>query len=102
MPQVQSLFAKAQQYFKDVEYEMSDTFSKQTIEKAREILALSSSSTYTVRLIPERRDCLWRIAEYDFIYNDPMKWVYIWQGNLKKIEDPDLIFPGQVFNIPAK
>lgn len=56
--------------------------------------------TYTVRLIPQRRDCLWRIAEYDFIYGDPWKWPAIWKANKDQIVDPDLIYPGQVFRIP--
>jgi hypothetical protein len=56
--------------------------------------------TYTVRLIPHRRDCLWRIAEYDFIYNNPWKWPIIYKANKHQIKDPDLIYPGQVFDIP--
>ncbi|GEM_PF-2370963 len=60
------------------------------------------SDTYTVRLIPKRRDCLWRIAEYDFIYGNPWKWSVIYEANKDKITDPDLIFPGQVFSIPRQ
>ncbi len=56
--------------------------------------------TYTVRLIPQRRDCLWRIAEYDYIYNDPLKWTRIYKANKGQIKNPDLIFPGQVFDVP--
>jgi len=56
--------------------------------------------TYTVRLIPKRRDCLWRIAEYKFIYGDPWKWPIIYKANKDQIKDPDLIYPGQVFDIP--
>jgi nucleoid-associated protein YgaU len=56
--------------------------------------------TYKVRLIPERRDCLWRIAEYDTIYNDPFKWPMIYSENKDQIIDPDLIYPGQIFRIP--
>lgn len=55
---------------------------------------------YTVRLIPERRDCLWRIAEYKTIYGDPFKWTRIYKANKGQIKNPDLIFPGQVFDIP--
>jgi nucleoid-associated protein YgaU len=61
-------------------------------------------ATYTVRLIPERRDCLWRIAEYPFIYNNPLKWPVIYEANKKTFRDPNnpnLIFPGQVLKIPA-
>jgi len=61
-------------------------------------------ATYTVRLIPERRDCLWRIAEYPFIYNNPLKWPVIYEANKKTFRDPNnpnLIYPGQVLVIPA-
>jgi nucleoid-associated protein YgaU len=57
---------------------------------------------YTVRLIPQRRDCLWRIAEYDSIYGNPRLWPRIYKANKAKIRNPDLIFPGQVFDIPPK
>ncbi len=57
-------------------------------------------TTYKVRLIPERRDCLWRIAEYKFIYGNPLKWPIIYKANKDQIKDPDLIYPGQVFKIP--
>jgi nucleoid-associated protein YgaU len=73
--------------------------------------------TYTVKLIPERRDCLWRISGYEEIYNDPLQWPNIYEANRTQIDnayekykrnvaDPkyersqDLIFPGQVFDIP--
>ncbi len=57
-------------------------------------------TTYKVRLIPERRDCLWRIAEYKYIYDNPWKWSIIYKANKNQIKDPDLIYPGQVFGIP--
>jgi len=55
---------------------------------------------YTVRLIPDRRDCLWRIAEYKDIYGDPYKWPNIWRRNRKLIQNPDLIYPGWQLVIP--
>jgi nucleoid-associated protein YgaU len=61
-------------------------------------------AVYVVRLIPERRDCLWRIAEYPFIYNNPLKWTVIYEANKKTFRDPgnpNLIFPGQKLSIPA-
>lgn len=61
-------------------------------------------ATYKVRLIPARRDCLWRIAEYPFIYNNPLKWPVIYEANKKTFRDPNnpnLIFPGQVLQIPS-
>jgi nucleoid-associated protein YgaU len=59
---------------------------------------------YVVRLIPADRDCLWRIAAYPFIYNDPLKWGLIFDANKKTFRDPgnpNLIFPGQELVIPS-
>jgi nucleoid-associated protein YgaU len=61
-------------------------------------------AVYVVRLIPARRDCLWRIAEYPFVYNNPLKWPVIYEANKKTFRDPgnpNLIFPGQKLKIPA-
>lgn len=74
-------------------------------------------SSYTVRLVPERRDCLYRIAQYENIYSDPTQWPKIYRANKglidasfqryqRLVEEPkyskseDLIFPGQVLDIP--
>ena len=65
-----------------------------------EYVALAVMTTYTVRLIPERRESLWRIAEYDHIYGNPRLWPRIWHRNRKLIQDPDLIFPGWQLYIP--
>jgi len=59
---------------------------------------------YEVRLILSRRDCFWRIAEYPFVYNDPWKWKILYEANKSLLTDPknpDLIEPGQVFEIPS-
>ncbi|MDA3957882.1 LysM peptidoglycan-binding domain-containing protein [Oceanispirochaeta sp.] len=56
--------------------------------------------TYTVVYRKEKTDCLWRIAEFKEIYNDPFLWPKIWQRNQKAIPNPDLIYPGQVLIIP--
>ena len=59
---------------------------------------------YTVRLIPDLRDCFWRIAGYPFVYNDPWKWRALWEANKNVLTDPNnanLILPGQVFTIPS-
>jgi nucleoid-associated protein YgaU len=47
-----------------------------------------------------RGDCLWNIAKKPFVYNDPFKWTWIYDSNRDQIDDPDLIFPNQVFSIP--
>lgn len=45
-------------------------------------------------------DCLWWIAEFKQIYNDPFMWPLIYKANRDKINNPDLIHPDQVFSIP--
>jgi nucleoid-associated protein YgaU len=77
----------------------------------------SKANGYTVKDNPGKRDCLWRISEYDFIYGDAAQWPKIYTANkslidgsynryVKKAADPkytrseDLIFPGQELDIP--
>lgn len=45
-------------------------------------------------------ECLWWIAEYKDIYNDPFMWPLIYKANRDQIKNPDLIYPNQVFTIP--
>ncbi len=45
-------------------------------------------------------ECLWWIAEYRRIYNDPFMWPLIYKANRGQIDNPDLIYPGQTFDIP--
>jgi LysM repeat protein len=62
-------------------------------------------ATYTVRLNMERGDCVWRIAGFPFVYNDPWKWKTLYEANKNVITDPnnpDLIDPGQVFTVPSQ
>ncbi len=47
----------------------------------------------------KKGECLWIIASYKDIYNDPFMWPLIYKANKEKIKDPDLIFPGQLFSI---
>lgn len=59
-------------------------------------------TTYTVRPWYESNDCLWNIAGRQEIYGDPNLWPKIWQANTDQIRNPDLIYPGQVLQIPNK
>lgn len=60
------------------------------------------TSTYTVGTWAEDRDCLWNIAAKPAIYNDPLLWPVIWYANRDQIRNPDIIFPGQVLQIPPQ
>jgi len=86
-------------------------------QKATAAPVSQGSNSYTVRLVPGNRDCLFKIAGYDFVYGDPTKWTMLYRANesiIKKKYDryakkvpqskyshpEDLIFPGQVLDIP--
>lgn len=64
------------------------------------LMIYPKQDTYEVRLIASRRDCLWRIAGYEFIYKNSQFWKYIYEANRDKVKNPNLIFPGQVLKIP--
>lgn len=50
--------------------------------------------------VVQKGECLWKIAEYEKIYNDPFQWPLIYRANKDQIKDPDLIYPDQNFAIP--
>ena len=51
--------------------------------------------TYTVK----SGDCLWKIAAA--LYGDPHRWREIYEANRDKINNPNLIYPGQQLVIPG-
>lgn len=59
-------------------------------------VAMQQVATHTV----VRGDTLWDLA--DNYYNDPFQWRRIWEANRDKINDPNLIYPDQVFAIPGR
>jgi nucleoid-associated protein YgaU len=83
-------YTKAQDYFDEAQRYI-DIYTSYAVK-----------GVYTVRLIPDRRDCLWRIAEYNEIYGDPYQWPKIWRRNRKLIQNPDLILPGWQLVIPPR
>ena len=61
-------------------------------------------AVYTVRLIPEDRDCLSKIAGYPFVYGDRTKWTILYRANretLRHHENADIILPNEVLVIPS-
>ena len=94
-------------YYADLAIELSKDLYAQMQNESKEVTKTGSrievvkdGSTYEVRLIPERRDSLWRIAEYSFVYNDPWKWTLLYEANKDRIKNPNLIYPGQQLRIP--
>jgi len=59
---------------------------------------------YTVRPWSVSKDCLWNIAGRPWVYNDSRKWKTLYdanKNNMPQPNNPDLIHPGQVLNIPS-
>jgi nucleoid-associated protein YgaU len=115
-----SVYNEAESYFKSAgtrfnarEYENSIPDSKKVVELLRDFETLypfaspasgDLAAFYEVKLNPERRDCLWRIAEFDFVYGDPRQWPRLYEANKDKFPQPDnphLIKPGMILSIPS-
>jgi nucleoid-associated protein YgaU len=97
-------FAVAVREYDAKRYAESTTASKSVLDLMKDFDPSKLPAFYTVRLIPDARDCFWRIAGYSFIYGDPWKWRVIYEANKNKIpqpDNPDLIVPGIVLTIPS-
>lgn len=113
----QQQISVAQNEYDSKAYDRSMTASQNVIDALKNIQPAVVATTpppqpaekalpeyYTVRLIPNRRDCFWRIAGYPFVYGNPLKWPILYQANKEKLQDPNnpnLIQPGMVFKIPS-
>jgi nucleoid-associated protein YgaU len=51
-----------------------------------------------VNVVVQPGNSLWRIARRT--YGEGLRYTVIYQANQSQIKDPDLIYPGQVFEIP--
>jgi hypothetical protein len=59
---------------------------------------------YTVRPWAVSKDCFWNIAGRPWVFNDPKKWRLLYDANkagLPQPNNPDLMHPGMVLNIPS-
>lgn len=91
---------KAKEAYYRTDYDMAIKYAEIAQRIADSYSGVGIKMYYTVKLNTQRRDCLWRISEYDFIYNNPFYWPMIWKTNKENILNPDLIYPGQIFAIP--
>jgi nucleoid-associated protein YgaU len=108
-----SLYKQAEGEFSAKDYVKSLANAQQVLELLKELDATlgmgvpasgQKAAAYRVKNNPAQRDCLWRIAGFDFIYGDPTKWRIIYEANKNKMPKPDnphLIYPGQVLTIPS-
>jgi hypothetical protein len=59
----------------------------------------ASYNDQTTDYVIKQGDCLWNLA-FTFLGN-PFQWPQIWQNNTY-IQNPDLIFPGNILKIPGR
>ena len=52
------------------------------------------------RIVVQPGNSLWRIARR--VYGEGLRYTVIYQANRHMIRDPNLIYPGQVFEVPAR
>ncbi len=102
-----ALYDQAYELFRKEEYLASYDKSLEALDVMSVIEYIrprgNLAAAYKVRLIPEKRDCFWNIAGYDFIYGDPWKWKLIYEANKSSLPDPEnphLILPGMILTIP--
>jgi len=118
-PSAKDAYAVAESEYAAAQYDLSVEASKKVIDllagisaEKKQVAAEPAKKPeipplpeyYVVRLIESKRDCFWRIAEYPFVYGDPLKWPLLYKANEDKIpnkEDPDLILPGMIMLIPS-
>jgi nucleoid-associated protein YgaU len=104
--EVSVYFQSATEKFNAEDYEQSIPDSRKVVELLRDIEAkyhTGLAAFYTVKLNLQRRDCLWRIAGFDFVYGDSLQWRRLYEANKETFPEPnnpDLIIPGQVLKIP--
>jgi nucleoid-associated protein YgaU len=85
--------------------EAEDRFMRASQAAARERDAVAPlPAQYTVRFWENFKDCLWNIAGRPWAYGDPYQWQRLYNANrakLSKPDNPDLIEPGTVLDIPS-
>lgn len=99
----QSVLDEAKAAYEAGDYETATSLANQAENMAREAIdelnaareAEPEMGTYEV----VAGDNLWNIAGQSSVYGNPYQWPLIYKANRGKINDADLIYPGQVFDI---
>ena len=63
-------------------------------QRANEVAAIPGYS----RIVVQPGNSLWRLARR--VYGQGIQYTVIYQANTGQIRNPDLIYPGQIFNVP--
>lgn len=76
------------------------TKKKKVVKEVRSPSSNAPSNGLPQQYTVVRGDCLWNIAKR--FYGDGSKYPLIYNANAGQIKNPNLIYPGQVFTIPAE
>lgn len=110
------------------EVAMSDYAAQQEIERLRRVITLRQKEIDVLKDSLERQkklneslktqvtyaqygvgenmyevvegDNLWKIAKRKTVYNNPQRWIKLYNANMDRIKNPNVIFPGQLFRVP--
>jgi len=94
-----------------IESQKYAALSREYIEQTLAAMQARSTQTgsalaaeYEVKYNPANRDCLWKIAGFDFIYGNPREWRRLYEHNrsgFRYPDNPNLIYPGQILQVPS-
>lgn len=100
----QSVLDEAKAAYESGDYETAISLANQAENMARQ--AIDELNASKAKAEPEMGtyevvagDNLWNIAGKGSVYGNPYEWPLIYKANKGKINDADLIYPGQVFDI---
>ena len=82
----------------DVVSRLESPFKREEREKLAALIAPSSSPVRINIVTVQPGNTLWAIARKR--YGDGLLYVRVFEANRDKIKDPDLIYPGQLFDLP--
>ena len=110
--QFPTAFFPAQDLYKEAENAMTGRNWPLAIARANEVIKALEGirersplpSRYIVRTWAVERDCLWTIAGYPWVYNDPLQWPLLYNANRSRIPqetNPHLILPNMILEIPS-
>ena len=82
----------------DVVSRLESPFKREDRQKLAALIAPSSSPVRINIVTVQPGNTLWAIARKR--YGDGLLYVRVFEANRDKIKDPDLIYPGQLFDLP--
>lgn len=79
------------------------TAEPKTAPKATDSSGIVLPRYYVVVARPQDTDCFWNISKMSAVYGNPIFWQKLWKANLGAMRDPEnpnLIYPGMIVEIP--